>query len=125
MPTYALVIIETPTSREAIRVNRLAHRAALNRWISDRAADGALVGGEAFETEAIAPVTIRRSAGGITVEREPHHNGPESLGGYILIRAADIDAATEIATTWPESGETIEIRPIWIAPAVHGKNPGP
>ena len=116
MPDYALIIIETPTSRAAISRDRQAHRAALTQWMSERAAEGVLLGGEAFETERIAPVTVRRIDQAIIVDPAPHHAGPESLGGYVLIRADNMNEATDVAKTWPPSGETIEIRPLWIAP---------
>lgn len=116
MPGYALIIIETPASRAAILRDRTAHREALTKWMSERAAEGALLGGEAFETEKIAPVTVRRIDQEVIVDPAPHHTGPESLGGFVLIRADDLEGATEIAKTWPPSGETIEIRPLWVAP---------
>lgn len=117
MPSYALIIIEMPMSKEAILKDRLAHRAALTQWMSARAAEGVLIGGEAFDTESIGAVTVRRIDQTIVVEPGPHHDGPESLGGYVLVRADNMEEATEIAKTWPPSGETIEIRPLWIAPS--------
>ncbi len=75
---------------------------------------GTLVGGEAFETEQGPPITVRRAEDGESVVTEgPFAGGRETLGGYVLVEVPDMDAAVAVATTWPASGEAIEIRPIW------------
>jgi hypothetical protein len=114
---YALVIIETPASRHAIQVDRATHRAALEDWMGAQAAAGRLVDGEAFETEAERPATIRRAGlGQVTVTNEPFAGDAETLGGYVIVDVKDRDEAIDVARSWPDTGETIEVRPLW-APA--------
>lgn len=112
---FAFVTLETSASRQHIQDDRRDHRAKIEAWMRDAAQRGALVGGEAFETEAMGPVTVRHSATGETlVTEEPFAPGDETLGGYLLIEATDRDAAIALARTWPTE-ETIEIRPLWVA----------
>ena len=111
---FALVIIENDRSRRSIHTDRSAHRAALEAWMRQHGEAGTLVGGEAFETERTTPVTIRRAQDGSSeVTDGPFAGKEETLGGYVLVEAPDMDAAVAVAKTWPASGETIEIRPIW------------
>ncbi len=83
--------------------------------MGEQAKAGVLVGGEAFETESVPPVTVRREDDGIPKATEgPFSNSEETLGGYVLVEAADRDAAVDIAKTWP-TPESLEIRPLWTA----------
>ena len=111
---FALVIIETEDSRRHIRENRGVHRARIEAWMAEQAQAGKLVGGEAFETERIAPVTVRRTgAGEANVAEGPFAGESETLGGYLLVEVADRDEAVALARSWP-TAETIEVRPIWV-----------
>lgn len=112
---FAIVIIENDASRRAIQEDRAAYRKRIEAWMGEQAQAGVLVGGEAFETESVPPVTLRRAADGTTeVTEGPFAAGGETLGGYLLIEAADRNAAVAIARTWP-TPETLEVRPLWTA----------
>ncbi len=83
--------------------------------MAEQARAGKLLGGEAFETETIGPVTVRRAgAGEVTVAEGPFAGAAETLGGFLLVDVADREEAVELAKSWPTE-ETIEIRPIWVA----------
>jgi hypothetical protein len=61
-------------------------------------------------------VTVRRAVDLSPILTEGPFAGPrETLGGYVLVQVADMAAAVELATTWPGTGEVLEIRPIWEA----------
>lgn len=110
---FALVTLETSDSRRHIQEHREEHRKSIEAWVGEQAQAGRLVGGEAFETEAMDPVTVRHGAGGAaSVTEGPAAGGDETLGGFFIIQVADRDEAVEVAKSWP-TGETIEIRPIW------------
>ena len=113
---FALVVIETEESRRGVREHRDQHRARIQAWMAEQAQAGTLIGGEAFETETVGPVTVRRDAGGAaTVTEGPFAGARETLGGYLLVDVANRDEAVELAKSWP-TGETIEVRPIWGGP---------
>lgn len=112
---FAIVIIENAESRRQIQEDRSTYRKKIEGWMGQQGQAGVLVGGEAFETEAVAPVTVRREADGTPrVTEGPFAGDAETLGGYIIVEAADRDAAVEIAKTWPNP-ETLEVRPLWTA----------
>ena len=69
---FTLVTIETEESKRSIVEDRAKHRKSIEAWMSEQARAGKLVGGEAFETEKMGPVTVRRdSTGAVTVAEEP------------------------------------------------------
>ena len=112
---FALVVVETEDSEHHVREHGHDHRVRIEGWMAEQARAAKLVGGEAFETEKIGPATVRRdAAGGVTVTRESFAGEGETLGGYLLVEVGDRDEAVELAKTWP-TGETIEVRPIWVA----------
>nr|WP_281260740.1 YciI family protein [Murinocardiopsis flavida] len=105
--------MESPASRRSIREDRERHRKRIEGWMRDQAEAGTLVGGEAFETESVGPVTVRSDAAGrTTVTEGPFAPGEETLGGFVLVEVADRAEAIRAAESWP-TGETIEVRPIW------------
>lgn len=111
--TFALVIVETEGSRRRAREHRTEHRESIQAWMAEQARAGELIGGEAFETERVGPVTVRRdSTGAMTVTEAPFAGERETLGGYLLVDVADRDEAVALAQLWP-TGETIRVRPIW------------
>ena len=101
---FALVTIETEQSKRSIVEDRAKHRESIEAWMSQQAQAGKLLGGEAFETEKMGPVTVTE---------EPCAGESETLGGFILADVADRDEAVELARSWP-TGETIEVRPVWV-----------
>jgi hypothetical protein len=112
---FALVTIETDESRRHSREQRADHRARIEAWMAEQARRGTLVGGEAFDTEQLEPVTVRRDpTGTLSVTESPFAGEHETLGGYLLVEVADRDEAVELARSWP-TGETIEVRPLWSA----------
>jgi hypothetical protein len=45
----------------------------------------------------------------------PYIEAKESVGGFAVIEAADLDAALKAARTWPGRG-TVEVRPVMAPP---------
>lgn len=110
---FVLLIVETAESKRHLRSDRTAHRRRLEEWMTVQGEAGRLLGGEAFEGEDAA-TTVRRDGDEIRVTGGPFNRGGETVGGYVLVDAADQDEAVELAKTWP-TGETIEIRQVWAA----------
>lgn len=112
---FALVIVETESSRRSIELDQDRHRKHIETWMAQHAQSGTLIGGEAFETETVAPVTVRRGhSGEVSVSEAAFSGESETLGGYILVDVANRTEAVELAKSWPTS-ETIEVRPLWEA----------
>jgi hypothetical protein len=78
---------------------------------------GALIGSNRLKPAATAN-TIRVTNGKTQVLNGPYIDTREQLAGYYLIEAADQDAALAWAARCPGASHgTVEVRPIWPAPA--------
>jgi hypothetical protein len=73
----------------------------------------AIVAGEALEPTGTA-TSLRRDESGVTVTDGPFVETKEALGGFYLIEAADLDAATELAKEIPAPFGGLEIRPVMV-----------
>ncbi len=81
--------------------------------ITDR---GANLGGEALEPTATA-TTVRVENGQTITTDGPFAETKETLGGYYLVEAADLDEAIGYAALIPGATHgSIEIRPVWEVP---------
>ncbi|MQY40898.1 hypothetical protein SRB17_89310 [Streptomyces sp. RB17] len=109
---YALVIFHTDESRRRIQADRAAYHKEHEGWIGGLAAAGKLGGGEALETERIAPATVRTAADAAsTVTDGPAHASEETLGGWFIVEVADRAETLELAKNLP-TPETVKVRPI-------------
>ena len=107
---YALLIYTKPGTIEALSP---AEREALSaEYLALRDEPGVL-GGAGLQPVTTA-TTIRLADGQPLVTDGPFADTKEVFGGYYVIEAADLDAATEVATRIPalRLGGTVEIRPV-------------
>jgi hypothetical protein len=75
---------------------------------------GAMVAGDALQSTATA-TSVRVRDGKTLVTDGPFAVTKEQLGGYYLIEAADLDAATATAARIPTAKHgTIEVRPVMV-----------
>lgn len=73
-----------------------------------------LLNGAALEPPETATTVRRDGSGGFSVTDGPFAESKETLGGYYLIEAADLDEALEIAKEIP-AGVAVEVRPVRVA----------
>jgi len=96
---------------EATAEQRATYHAAHTAFDEAARSRGALLGGEAL-TSAANSTTVRRGRDGDRVLTDgPFAETTEQLGGFYLLEAPDLDAATELCALLPED-YAIEIRPI-------------
>lgn len=80
-------------------------------WFGEHGAAGEIIDGLELQPASTA-TTIRRSLGGtVTVTDGPFVEGKEMIAGYAIISVPDLDAAINLASSWP-GPDTLEIRPI-------------
>lgn len=80
-------------------------------------ASGQYKNGNALQSVATA-TSVRVRNGKTVLTDGPFAETREQLGGYYLIEAQDLDAATAIAARIPGAGHgTVEVRPVWSMPA--------
>ncbi len=110
---YALLIYTQeptePVPDEIVGAEMEAYN-AFGKHVTDR---GAMRGGEALQPTATA-TTVRVEDGKTVTTDGPFAETKESLGGFYLVEAADLDEAIEYAAMIPGAKHgSIEVRPIW------------
>jgi hypothetical protein len=113
---YALLIYTPEPSGdvpEDVMAAELDGYAAFTKHIVDR---GVMKGGEALEPTATA-TTVRVQDGRTVTTDGPFAETKETLGGFYLVEAADLDEAIAYAAMIPgaKSG-CIEVRPVFQLP---------
>lgn len=80
-------------------------------WWARLAASGRLLGGHELRAARTAR-TVSWDSGRTLVTDGPFMEVKETIGGYGVIDVPDMQAAVEIASSWPARGHKVEIRPI-------------
>jgi hypothetical protein len=117
---YALLIY-TPepagdVPAEAIAAEMAAYD-AVTAYLRER---GAMLGGEALDSVATA-TTVRVIDGRTVATDGPFAETKETLGGFYLVEAADLDQAIAYAAMIPGARNgCIEVRPVWDYGAAAG-----
>ena len=110
---YALLIY-TPEPTEDVPPEAIAaEMEQYNAFTEHLRSRGAMKGGEALDSVATA-TTVRVVDGRTVTTDGPFAETKETLGGFYLVEAADLDEAIAYAAMIPgaKSG-CIEVRPVW------------
>ncbi|MGC1185642.1 MAG: YciI family protein [Candidatus Dormiibacterota bacterium] len=83
----------------------------VDSWWGKYSQSGAIAGGERLQPANNA-TTVRFSGGAPTIVDGPFAETKEWIAGYAIVEVPDLDAALEMAKSWPASA-AVEIRPIW------------
>lgn len=84
---------------------------AIARWFGELAQRGVLQGGEELQGARTA-TTVSWEEGRPILTDGPFMEAKETIGGFGVLDVPDLDAAVEIAKSWPAHGHRVEIRPI-------------
>jgi hypothetical protein len=84
---------------------------AIARWFAELGQRGVLRGGEELQAARTA-TTLGWEGGRPVLTDGPYLEAKETIGGFGIVEVPDLDAAIEIARTWPAAGHRVEIRPI-------------
>jgi len=85
--------------------------AGIGRWWGQLAQQGVLRDGRELKPASTA-TTLRWEGTRPMVTDGPFMEAKESIGGYGVIEVPDLDAAIQIARSWPARGHKVEIRPV-------------
>ena len=82
----------------------------LNQWLGQWKERGQMPAGQPLGDEG----RVISGGKGRTVADGPFAESKEAVGGYVIVRAADFDAAMKIAAEWPllDYDCSVEVRPI-------------
>ena len=82
--------------------------------LTEMAASGELVGGEALGDPAAATLYRWRDGSPLAVDG-PYSEAKEHLAGFFLIDVESRERAEEIVTKFSGPGETVELRPVMLS----------
>lgn len=111
---YMLLYHETPAeiARRADATEAPAYWASWTAYMTMLGQSGAFRGGNALFPAATA-TSVTVGSGGRAIEDGPFPDAREELGGYVIVEAADIDAAIALAEGAPcARAGRVEIRPV-------------
>lgn len=81
-----------------------------NAWFEQLLADRIIQGGNPLDPDG----RVVSGDSGQCIDPQPFSEGKETISGYFVIRASNLDDATEIARACPNLryGMTVEVRPV-------------
>ena len=117
---YALLIYTQEPSEETPEDVMTAEFAAYEEFTNHIRERGAMLAGEALQPVATA-TTVRVVDGKTLTTDGPFAETKETLGGFYLVEAADLDEAIGYAAMIPGAAHgSIEVRPIFDVPYASG-----
>ena len=107
---YLLLLIRDDEAWESLSDEERNYEGIM-RWWGEQASAGRLRDGNELHPARTA-TTISWENGRPIVTDGPFLESKETIGGYGVFEVPDLDAAIEIARTWPAAGHKVEIRPV-------------
>ena len=107
---YLLLLIRDDEAWESLSDEERNYEGIM-RWWGEQGAAGTLRGGDELHPARTA-TTISWENGRSIVTDGPFVESKETIGGYGVFEVPDLDAAIEIARSWPAPGHRVEIRPV-------------
>ncbi|MDQ6898837.1 MAG: YciI family protein [Candidatus Dormibacteraeota bacterium] len=86
--------------------------AEIGEWWAKLASEGKMVGGHQLQPPHTATTLVLNARREATVVDGPFMEAKESVGGYGILEAADLDEAMAIARTFPSPSSKVEVRPV-------------
>jgi hypothetical protein len=91
----------------------LASYAKVSAWFESNEKAGRIVGGAGARLQpARTARTVRIGNGKTVVSDGPFAETKETIGGFVLVEARDIESVVEMAESWPGLPIAIEVRPV-------------
>lgn len=108
---YLLLFVDNEETMNRSEAERDALREKIGAWWGQHAQAGVILNGEQLERAETA-TTVRHDHGTVTIVDGPFIEAKEEIGGYGVIDVKDLDAALELAKSWPWGG-VVEVRPVY------------
>jgi hypothetical protein len=114
---YVLMFTSTPELDEAFdpELGKKVYE-EIFAWFEEHSRAGRFAGGGAELQPVTTATTVRGSDTGSPVVTDgPFAESKEVVGGFTIIDVPDLDAALEMARSWPSlryPGNSVEVRPI-------------
>ena len=106
---YVLLFVNNDETRQRSEAEIAAVSEKIGAWWMEHA-QAEILGGEQLQGGEAA-TTVRHDHGTVSIVDGPFIEAKEQIGGYGLIDVENLDAALELAKSWPWGG-VVEIRPV-------------
>jgi hypothetical protein len=107
---YLLMFVATAETDQLSEAENNELRGKIDAWWGEHTEAGRILGGEQLQGAETA-TTVRHDHGNVTIVDGPFVESKEHIAGYGLIDVKDLDAALDMAKSWPWGG-VVEIRPV-------------
>ena len=111
---YVMLFVDSEETRRRSEAEIAAISEKIGAWWMEHSQAGQIVGGEQLQGAETA-TTVRHDHGKVSIVDGPFIEAKEQIGGYGLIDVENLDAALELAKSWPWGG-VVEIRPVLEIP---------
>ncbi|MEA2652550.1 MAG: hypothetical protein QOI85_2271 [Chloroflexota bacterium] len=109
---YMMLIADAEDGMARSTEEEQATYGRIGAWWNEHTAAGRIIEGHELEPSSTATTVRIGSDGETTVTDGPFAEGKEMVGGYGILDVPDLDAALALASSWPGTATTLEIRPI-------------
>jgi hypothetical protein len=107
---YLLMFVSTDETDQRSEAERAAVSERIGAWWTEHSQAGRILNGEQLQGAETA-TTVRHDHGNVSIVDGPFIEAKEEIGGYGLIDVPNLDAAIDMARSWPWGG-VVEIRPV-------------
>jgi hypothetical protein len=108
---YVLMFVDTEETSSRSEAERAELSEKIGAWWGEHAGAGRIVEGQQLQGPETA-TTVRHDHGSVTIVDGPFIEAKEHIGGYGLVEVTDLDAALDLAKSWPWGG-VVEVRPVY------------
>ena len=85
----------------------------IGEWWGKHSAAGTIFGGEQLQPPSTATTVRHKGSAEPVITDGPFMEAKEMIGGFALVDVPDLDAALDLAKTWPAKG-IVEVRPLVV-----------
>ena len=107
---YMMMLVRSDQEWEGLSAEQ-QDMPGIGRWWAELVQQGVLRDGQQLEPARTA-TTVRWRTGQPVITDGPYIEAKESIAGYGILDVPDLDAALDIARSWPAPAHAIELRPI-------------
>lgn len=107
---YLMMFVSTEETGQRSEAETGAISAKIGAWWEEHSRAGRILGGEQLDGPETA-TTVRHDGGNTSIVDGPFIEAKEHIAGYGLIDVDNLDAALDLAKSWPWGG-VVEIRPV-------------
>lgn len=108
---YLLMFVDTEETHQRSETERDRISEQIGAWWQEHAEAGRILSGEQLQGPETA-TTVRHDHGSVTIVDGPFVEAKEHIAGYGVIDVPDLDAALDLARSWPWGG-VVEVRPVF------------